>query len=445
VPRTGKLFTAVLLPVALPLAVPPVALVALVALPAVARAAVPLPAGGFGQAVLRLTTSTDTLPGSAAAAYLAAPGAPVRRDYTVTNASEATIDDVRVHDSDAGTVACDGARLPAWSSAHCTVVFAAVPGNHLGQVTATGAVYGVDTPLSASAPAGYRSAADTLTLTETLNGQSASPGARVPVGQVITAGYRLAVSGPVPVRDVRLSDSAPVAGLRCGPDGGPDIRLLMPGQHVACTGGLRAAPGTHIGTATVTGTQDVGSITTAGPAAGAALRATDANQYTGTSAPPPVTSPPAPTQPVTPPPVSPPLPPPPPLEPPLLPIHVPPPPRPAPGPNPPPAPAPAGPTPVPPVPPYGSPQGPAGAHPAAVHGATGALGSGRGSGLAPAAPGPRSHAVTKTATPARAGAAAPGGTSTGRHHPIQRQLSLLLLLVLVIVAPVLGRRLLHRR
>lgn len=249
-------------------------------------------AGGFGPTTLQITTTTDTLPGAAAIGYLALPGQPVARTYTLTNASEATLIGVAVSDPNVrrGAVRCTGHRgaitLAAWSSVVCRATFPAVAGMHRSVVTARGRAEGTGYTLEGSAVAGYRAGVDTLTLSESLDAGNASnaSNARSAAAQTRSAiravqvRYVVSVSGPTPLLNVSVGETLPVIGLAC-PPGGPVIGSLNPSADAHCTAQWNAAPGAYTGQATAVGTESLPSISSRGPGPARVAQAAVSSRY----------------------------------------------------------------------------------------------------------------------------------------------------------------------
>lgn len=242
--------------------------------------------GGYSTNALSLTTVTDTLPGLGALSYAARTGEVVVRTYKLTNRGEATIVGVGVTDPDAGgPVGCgSGGRgslqVAAWSSATCTVRFAAVAGTHRPHVVASGAIDGVGAPVSASAEAGYFAATPGLTLRELLGPREGThrEATTVPIGAALRVTYTLSNDGDVPLVTVTVSDGQQVSGLTCGA-GASKISVLPPGTSKVCTAVLHAAAGLHSGSATAVGTVPRRSISASGPGAPTSVSATAYSTY----------------------------------------------------------------------------------------------------------------------------------------------------------------------
>jgi hypothetical protein len=255
-------------------------------------------AGGFGPTTLQITTTTDTLPGAAAIGYLALPGQPVARTYTLTNASEATLVGVSVSDPNVrrGAVRCAGHRgaitLAAWSSVVCHATFPAVAGIRRNVVTARGRAEGTGYTLEGSAVAGYRAGVDTLTLSESLdagnagnvgnvgnvgNARSAAAQTRSAI-RAVQVRYVVSVSGPTPLLNVSVGETLPVIGLAC-PPGGSVIGSLNPSADAHCTAQWNAAPGAYTGQATAAGTESLRSISSRGPGPARVAQAAVSSHY----------------------------------------------------------------------------------------------------------------------------------------------------------------------
>lgn len=261
-----------------------VALTALTAVSETAQAA--MRAGGFGPTTLQITATTDTLPGTAAIGYLALPGQPVARTYTLTNASEATLVGVTVSDPNVrrGAVRCGGHRGPitlaAWSSIVCRATFPAVAGLHRSVVTARGWAEGTGYVLEGSAAAGYRAGLDTLTLSENFDADNAGSGAAHArsVVRAVQVRYVVSVSGPTPLLNVSVGETLPVTGLAC-PPGGPVISSLNSSAVAHCTAQWNAGPGTYTGQATAAGTESLPSISAQGPGPARVAQAAVSSSY----------------------------------------------------------------------------------------------------------------------------------------------------------------------
>lgn len=219
---------------------------------------------------LRLSTFTDTLPGTAATAFHALAGDTVRRIYILHNDGLLPLTDVSVHDPDVSSAvfrcglgdgdegddgadgeADDGADLGPFGWTACSATFTARVGEHESTVSATGSSLIARRFVSAEDTAGYTAIAPGLTVSVTF-GDGSRPGGSLPAGAAVVAAVRVTNSGSTPLAGLRPVPPLPFSGFGC--PAGSAVPALAPGGSAVCTGTLRVAPGRHDSGLSVAGT-----------------------------------------------------------------------------------------------------------------------------------------------------------------------------------------------
>lgn len=228
---------------------------------------------GLDLDVLRLSTFTDTLPGTAATAFHALAGDTVRRVYVVRNDGLLPLTGVSVHDPDVSSSAIrcthdgdddsgsardgdesdgvNGADLGPLSWLTCVATFKAAVGEHDGRITASAASPVFGRTLSAAADTGYTAVAPGLSASLAF-ANGVPPGGALPADATVGARVQIVNSGSAEVTGLYLVLPPSVSGLACS--AGSSVGALAPGESAVCSGSLATAAGRHDDSLAVDGT-----------------------------------------------------------------------------------------------------------------------------------------------------------------------------------------------
>lgn len=222
---------------------------------------------------LRLSTFTDTLPGTAATAFHALAGDTVRRVYVVHNDGLLPLTGVSVIDPDVpssaircthdgdddwdgagdgdGAGEATGADLGPLSWLTCFASFKAAVGEHDVRVSASAVSPVFGQTLSTAADTGYTAIAPGLSASLAFANGVPSGGA-LPADTTVGASVRIVNSGSADVTGLRLVPPPSLSGLACS--AGSSAGALGPGESAVCSGSLATAAGRHDESLAVDGT-----------------------------------------------------------------------------------------------------------------------------------------------------------------------------------------------
>ncbi|HZP50387.1 hypothetical protein [Actinocrinis sp.] len=219
---------------------------------------------GLDLDALRLSTFTDTLPGTEATAFHALAGDTVRRVYVVRNDGLLPLTGVSVHDPDVSSAAIrcthdgdddsddsDGADLGPLSRLTCFATFKAAVGEHDGRVTASAVSPVFNRTPFAAADTGYTAIAPGLSASLAF-ANGVPPGGGLPADTAVGATVRIVNSGSAEVTGLRLVPPPSLSGLACS--AGLSVGSLDPGASAVCSGSLRTTAGRHDDSLVVAGT-----------------------------------------------------------------------------------------------------------------------------------------------------------------------------------------------